>query len=85
MRKWGFIDKTERCHRRTQETSFGEHSNIGSDSAESAFHDGLAIIEIAGKKGYIDKTGKIAIPPEFTYVYPFSEGWRRPPNRLRAR
>jgi len=73
--KWGFIDKTgaividER-----KETGFGEHSNIGSDSAESAFHDGLAIIEIGGKKGYIDKTGKIAIPPEFTYVYPFSEG-----------
>ncbi len=73
--KWGFIDKTgsvvidER-----QETSFGEHSNIGSDSAESAFHDGLAVIEVGGKKGYIDRTGKIAIPPEFTYVYPFSEG-----------
>lgn len=71
---WGFIDKTgaividER-----KEMSFGEHSNIGSDSNESAFHDGLAMIEIGGKKGYIDKTGKIAIPPEFTYVYPFSE------------
>ncbi len=73
--KWGFIDKTgavvidER-----QETSFGEHNNIGTDSAESAFHDGLAVIEVGGKKGYIDKTGKFAIPPEFTYVYPFSEG-----------
>ncbi len=73
--KWGFIDKTgsvvidER-----QETSVGEHSNIGSDDQESAFRDGLAVIEVGGKKGYIDKTGKIAIPTEFTYVYPFSEG-----------
>jgi hypothetical protein len=72
---WGFIDKTgaividER-----KQASFGEHSNIGSDSAESGFHDGLAMIQIGGKTGYIDKTGKVTIPPEFTYGYPFSEG-----------
>jgi hypothetical protein len=73
--KWGFIDKTgsvvidER-----KDPSFGEHSNIRSDSAESAFHDGLALVDDAGKKGYIDKTGKVVIAPQFTYAYPFAEG-----------
>lgn len=32
------------------------------------------MIDVGGKKGYIDKTGKLVIPPEFTYAYPFSEG-----------
>ncbi len=73
--KWGFIDKTGTIVTdEHKETGYGEHNNIGSDSGESAFHDGLAMIEIGGKKGYIDRTGKIAIPPDFTYVYPFSEG-----------
>ena len=72
--KWGFIDKTgavvidER-----KDPSFGEHNNIGSDDAESAFHDGLALIDIEGKRGYVDRTGKIVIEPQFTYAYPFSE------------
>jgi hypothetical protein len=73
--KWGFIDKTgavvidER-----KDPSFGEHNNIGSDAAESAFHDGLALIDIEGKKGYVDRTGKVVIAPQFTYAYPFWEG-----------
>ena len=73
--KWGFIDRTGTVvidERR--DPSFGDHSNIGSDSAESAFHDGLALVDVGGKKGYIDKTGKVVIPPQFTYAYPFSEG-----------
>ena len=73
--KWGFTDKTGAVvidERKDQ--SFGEHSNIGSDSAESAFHHGLALVDVGGKKGYIDKTGKIVIAPQFTYAYPFSEG-----------
>ncbi len=73
--KWGFIDKTGAIviDERT-DPSFGEHTNIGSDSAESAFHDGLALIDVQGKKGYIDRTGKVVIAPQFTYAYPFSEG-----------
>jgi hypothetical protein len=73
--KWGFIDKTGAIvidERR--DTSAGEHNNIGSDNAQSAFHDGLALFDLGGKKGYIDKAGKVVIPPQFTYAYPFSEG-----------
>ena len=29
---------------------------------------------IPSRKGFIDKTGKLAIKARFTYVYPFSEG-----------
>ena len=57
-----------------KDPSFGEHSNIGSDDTESAFHDGLALIDIEGKKGYVDRTGEVVIAPQFTYAYPFSEG-----------
>jgi hypothetical protein len=73
--KWGFIDKTGTIvidERR--DTGSGEHSNIGSDSAESAFHEGLALFDVGGKKGYMDKFGKVVIPPQFSYAYPFSEG-----------
>lgn len=73
--KWGFIDKAGAIViDGRKDPSSGEHSNIGSDSAESAFHDGLALIDIEGKKGYVDKMGKIVIAPQFTYAYPFSEG-----------
>lgn len=74
--KWGFIDKTGEVviDERKDSSLGGEHSNIGSDSAEAAFHDGLALVDIDGKKGYIDKTGNVVIAPQFTYAYPFSEG-----------
>jgi hypothetical protein len=72
--KWGFIDRTGTVVIDGQKDEvLGEHSNIGSDSTESAFHDGLALVDIGGKKGYIDKTGKVVIAPQFTYAYPFSE------------
>jgi hypothetical protein len=50
-----------------------------SNGEESAFHDGLAMVEVEDKaipprKGFIDKNGKLVIPARFTYVYPFSEG-----------
>src|SRR5258708_22930531 len=50
-----------------------------SNGEETAFHDGLAMVEVEDKaipprKGFIDKDGKLVIPARFTYVYPFSEG-----------
>jgi len=50
-----------------------------SNGEDSAFHDGLAMIEVEDKaipprKGFIDKDGKLVIPGRFTYAYPFSEG-----------
>ena len=50
-----------------------------SNGEESAFHDGLAMIEVKDnaippRKGFIDKDGKLVIPARFTYLYPFSEG-----------
>jgi len=46
---------------------------------ESAFHEGLAIVETQDetfppRKGFIDKTGKMVVPAKFSYVYPFSGG-----------
>lgn len=49
-----------------------------SDGSESAFHEGLAMVEddarIPSRYGFIDRTGKLVIPARFTYVDPFSEG-----------
>src|SRR5271157_5962548 len=53
---------------------YGNFSNIGSDSDESAFHDGLAMVFRENKYGFIDKSGKVVIPIQFQYAMPFSEG-----------
>jgi hypothetical protein len=73
--RWGYIDQTGKVV---------IPPNVGrmlsdSDGEESAFHDGLAMIEVDGhaippRKGFIDKSGKLVIPGKFTYLYPFSEG-----------
>lgn len=39
-----------------------------------AFHEGLAAVEINGKWGFIDTTGKIVIEPKYYLVNDFSEG-----------
>jgi hypothetical protein len=36
--------------------------------------EGLYIVGEAGKFGFIDKTGKVVIPPQFQVAFPFSEG-----------
>jgi hypothetical protein len=73
--RWGYIDQTGKI------VIAPNSSRMISDSSgeESAFHDGLAMIEVEDKaipphKGFIDKDGKLVIPARFTYVYPFSEG-----------
>ncbi|NLJ73159.1 MAG: hypothetical protein GX333_09130 [Syntrophomonadaceae bacterium] len=43
------------------------------DRVES-FSEGLAVVRLNGKYGYIDKTGKEVIPLKYNLVYSFSEG-----------
>ena len=38
------------------------------------FSEGLALVEVGGKRGYVDKTGKYAISPQFDSASPFTEG-----------
>lgn len=73
--RWGYIDQTGKI---VIPPNSGRMLD-DSDGEESAFHEGLAIIEVDDKaipprKGFIDKGGKVVIPGRFTYVYPFSEG-----------
>ncbi len=73
--RWGFIDLMGRVViPPNYNRGDGEKSNIGSDGTEDSFHDGLAKVEVNGKTGYIDKTGRLAIAAEFAYAYPFAEG-----------
>lgn len=43
------------------------------DAAEQ-FSEGLAVVTIGGKKGYIDKTGNIVIKPQFDEAGNFEQG-----------
>ena len=43
------------------------------DEAQS-FHEGLAAVMIDGKWGFMDKTGKIVIDPQFVNTWFFNEG-----------
>jgi len=40
----------------------------------SHFSEGMAVVEIDGKFGFIDKTGKIVIKPKFLHAADFSDG-----------
>ncbi|MDE7221564.1 MAG: WG repeat-containing protein [Oscillospiraceae bacterium] len=41
----------------------------------SSFRDGLAMVRLNGKKGYIDKHGNMVIPAEYDMAHDFSEGY----------
>ena len=75
--RWGFIDKIGKIVIAPDyETVIGGgHSNIGSDDDDGeSFQEGLALVTAKHKSGFIDKSGKIVIPIQFAYAYPFSEG-----------
>ena len=38
------------------------------------FSDGLSVVRLGKKEGYIDKTGKEVVPPKYTVAAPFSDG-----------
>ena len=73
--RWGYIDKSGAVViPPTSRRMMGDD-----DGEESAFHKGLAMVEIwddkvPPRKGFIDRTGKVVIPAHFTYAYPFLEG-----------
>ncbi len=73
--RWGYIDQTGKIVIPPNSGRMISDSN----GEESAFHEGLAMIEVEDKaipprKGFIDNGGKLVIPARFTYVYPFSDG-----------
>ena len=73
--RWGYIDQSGKM----VIAANGTRMLSDSDGEESAFHDGLAMVEVEGnaippRKGFIDKSGKLVISGNFTYLYPFSEG-----------
>lgn len=72
---WGFIDRTGAIViDGRQINNPGLQGMDGVYGRDRAFRQGRALIEIDGKKGFIDKSGRMAIPPRYTYAYPFSEG-----------
>jgi len=51
-----------------------EQPNVESQAADSSKGSGLFVVRQGGTCGYIDNTGKIVIPPQFEFVFDFSEG-----------
>ena len=41
----------------------------------NSFSEGLAVVDLNGKRGFIDKTGREVIPCKYDYAYSFSEGF----------
>lgn len=46
----------------------------GVEFKPGGFSEGLAVVSVGGKFGYVDKTGSLAILPKFDYAGAFSEG-----------
>jgi hypothetical protein len=80
---YGFIDKTGKIVINPQfdNVNFLDNGSIGLNSgikkgiaASNPFKEGLASVKIDGKYGFIDKTGKIVINPQFNEAQGFHEG-----------
>lgn len=65
--KVGFIDSNGKL---VLSTDF----QVGSKSWVNEFHDGLAMASVDDKRGYIDRSGKFAIKPQYKSANDFSEG-----------
>lgn len=60
--KMGFIDKTGKWTEKQESRSYTVYDD------NSKFHDGLARVKNNDLWGFVDKTGKIVIEPQFTYA-----------------
>lgn len=77
--KIGFIDKEGKYvvnpQFSSQPWSWESYFSITSDIGMVSFSEGLAPVQVGDKKaGYIDKTGKIVINPQFNLALPFYGG-----------
>ena len=61
--KWGFLDLE------TQIVTY-----MDGDYLSSGYSEGLAVVCIDGKYGYVDATGQLVIPAKYEVASPFSEG-----------
>ena len=41
---------------------------------DSIFHDNRAVVRMKDQKGYVNRAGRVAIPPMFDDAFPFAEG-----------
>ena len=73
--KQGFVNKAGRLvvHLPEFDRKYRDYRSLGK------FSEGLAAVFMGreGKMGYIDKTGKVSIKPQFDMAFPFSEGLAR--------
>lgn len=47
------------------------------DFPKASFHQGLAAVRLGDQYGYIDRSGRVIIPPRFQFAQIFSEGLAR--------
>ena len=67
--------KTNTSEKKEPEIKIDKITDLVEVQDISDFHNGLAYVRINGKYGYIDKTGKFVIKPQYSYAQRFSEGF----------
>lgn len=79
--KWGFIDTSGKVVIQPQFDEVAtpvligcSEDNIAQRSGGNGFSEGLAAVNVNGKWGYIDKSGKYVISPQFSLARSFHEG-----------
>ncbi len=72
---WDFSERLARVDKSGKIEINSDYEEVtGVAEADQGFRDGLAMIQVDGKKGFIDKSGHPVIAPQFSYAYHFSEG-----------
>jgi hypothetical protein len=85
--RWGFIDRNGRMVIQPEYETLddanrtfrmlmmpGDETLNDADDEDAGFRNGLAMIEADRKRGFIDKTGKVVIKPQFRFKNRFHEG-----------
>lgn len=58
-------------------TGSGPQQVDPSDFPKASYHEGLAAVRLGDRYGYIDRSGRVVIPPRFHFAQIFSEGMAR--------
>jgi hypothetical protein len=66
---WSFID-------RTGEVSLVPRLEGETDLQPGTFSEGLAVVTVNKRNGYIDRSGRFVIPPKFSWPPIFKRRWR---------
>ncbi len=74
MHEFVYIDRSGKTVIQPREPLDTKSFRISYQDGDLTFSEGLLPVEQNGKSGYMDKAGKLVIPPQYDSAAPFSEG-----------